>query len=353
MFLDLEKFSFRAPRRLQLQTKASLLRAGRRSVALSYKYISGSNNRIRATPLGRVIGLKVVVIMTGLLPRGRRFGGSSIRILSKREIIDIVLSSDIVFEILDARVPEYLRNRFLERISVNSGKRLILVLNKADLVPWNIMTSWIEYYNSMGFECIAVSASTGRLEDLRRILRESGRDVTASFFGAPKVGKSSIINMLKGRSSASVSRYPGTPGYTRGVQIHKIYEGVYILDTPGALPIDADRLEMIIRSRPPEKIENPVSVAIELIERIENAVPGSIRTAYGVQGDPMSILEMIARKRGWILRGSGEPNIEEAAREIIRGYLDGRIGFYIGPPTSPSHRHPSLGNIPSRDTRRT
>lgn len=291
--------------------------------------------------------------MVGFLPSNRRLGGLSIRILSKREISDIVLSSDIVFEILDARVPEHLRNRFLERISVNSGKRLILVLNKADLVPRAIMASWIEYYNSMGFECIAVSASTGMLRDLRRILGESGRDVIASFFGAPKVGKSSIINMLKGKSSASVSRYPGTPGYTRGIQMHRIHEGVYIIDTPGALPIDADKLEMIIRSRPPEKIENPVSTAIELIERIENTVPGSIRAAYGVQGDPMSILEMIARKRGWILRGSGEPNIEEAAREIIRGYLDGRIRFYTEPPEPLSRKHQSLGNNPSRGTHHT
>ena len=302
--------------------------------------------------MGRVISL-MVTIMTGLLPRDRRLRGSSIRILSKREIIDIVLSSDIVFEILDARVPEYLRNRFLERISINNGKRLVLVLNKADLVPRGIMADWIEYYNSTGFECIAVSASTGRLGDLRRILRESDRDVTASFFGAPKVGKSSIINMLKGRGSASVSRYPGTPGYTRGVQMHRIYEGVYIIDTPGALPIDGDRLEMIIRLRPPEKIENPVSAAIELMERIENAVPGSIGMVYGVQGDFISILEMIARKRGWILRGSGEPNIEEAAREIIMGYLDGRIRFYTEPPASPSRKHPSLGNNTSQGTRHT
>ncbi len=262
---------------------------------------------------------------------GKRVLGPVLRLLSRREILDSVLASDIVFEILDARVPELLRNRFLERTAVGNNRRLVLVLNKSDLVPEGVISEWVSYYAEKGYGCIVTSASRGDVGAVRRILRGYGREVTASFFGAPKVGKSSLINMLKGRSSATVSRYPGTPGYTKGLQIHKIYEGIYIIDTPGALPIDADRLEMIVRTRPPERIENPVGVAIELIERIEKAVPGSIERSYGVSGKPLEILEGIAIKRGWILRRSGEPNVEEAAKEIIRGYLDGRIEFYTRP----------------------
>ena len=254
-----------------------------------------------------------------------------LRLLTRREILDSVLASDIVFEILDARIPEYLRNRFLERTAMGNDKRLVLALNKIDLVPRSVVSEWIDYYRDRGFECITTSASKRDVKAVKRILREAGEEIVASFFGAPKVGKSSLINILRGRSSATVSRYPGTPGYTKGTQIYKIYGGIYIIDTPGALPIDADRLEMVIRTRPPERIENPVGVALELIERIERTVPGSIEEAYGVSGKPLEILEKLSIKRGWILRGSGEPNIEEAAREIIRGYLDGRIRFYTRP----------------------
>ncbi|MEM0471886.1 MAG: GTPase RsgA [Sulfolobales archaeon] len=262
---------------------------------------------------------------------GRESRKALFRLLSRREILDNVLASDIVFEILDARIPEYLRNRFLERVAMNNGKRLVLVLNKSDLVPRSVISEWINYYRDRGLECIATSASTGDIRAVKRILREAGREIMASFFGAPKVGKSSLVNTLKGKKSATVSRYPGTPGYTKGIQVYRIYRNVYIIDTPGSLPIDADRLEMIIRTRPPEKIENPLGIAIELIERIERIMPGSIERAYGVSGKPLEILEVLAIKRGWILRGSGEPNIEEAAREIIRSYLDGRIRFYTKP----------------------
>jgi ribosome biogenesis GTPase A len=259
----------------------------------------------------------------------RRILGSPLRLLTRREILESVLASDIVFEILDARVSEYLRNRFLENTALKNGKRLVLVLNKSDLVPREVIAEWISYYMDRGFECIATSASKGDVTMLKKILRSLDKGSIASFFGAPKVGKSSLINMIKGRSSATTSRYPGTPGYTRGVQLHRIYD-IYILDTPGALPIDADPLEMSLRLRPPERIENPVKVAIDLIKRVENRNPGSIGEAYGISGDPLEILRVLAIKRGWIVRG-GEPNVEEAAREIIRDYLNGRIRFYLRP----------------------
>ncbi|MEM1611356.1 MAG: GTPase RsgA [Sulfolobales archaeon] len=259
----------------------------------------------------------------------KRILGSPLRLLTRREIVESVLASDVVFEILDARVPEYLRNRFLENTALKNGKRLVIVLNKSDLVPKEVIAEWISYYMDKGFECIATSASKRDITMLKRILKSIDKGSIASFFGAPKVGKSSLINMIKGRSSATTSRYPGTPGYTRGVQLHRIYD-IYILDTPGALPIDADPLEMTIRLRPPERIENPVKVAIDLIMRIEDRNPGSISDAYGISGDPIEILRVLAVKRGWIMRG-GEPNVEEAAREIIRDYLDGKIRFYLRP----------------------
>lgn len=260
----------------------------------------------------------------------RRILGSPIRLLTKREIFESVAISNTVFEVLDARVPEYLRNSFLENTALKNGKRLVIVLNKSDLVPRHVISEWISYYRDRGFECIETSVVRGDIGMLKKILKESDKGSIASFFGAPKVGKSSLINMIKGRSSATTSRYPGTPGYTRGVQLHRVYD-IYILDTPGALPIDADPIEMVIRLSPPEKIENPVKVAIDLIERLENKNPGLLKEAYGVSGDPMAILKSLAIKRGWFLKSLREPNIEEAAREIIRGYLDGRIRFYIRP----------------------
>lgn len=260
---------------------------------------------------------------------------SEIRLLNKREITSIVASSDIVIELLDVRVPEILRNRFLENIAIKSNKRLIIALNKIDLVPRQIAEEWISFYRERGYEAYGISVLNREIRDLKRVIREykemnRDRNIYISIFGAPKVGKSSLTNLLKRKRSASVSRYPGTPGYTRGVQIYKIYSGVYLIDTPGVLSIEQDPIERIIRMSPPERIENPINVAIKLLERISSANPTDLMRDLEVSTlEPTRILEEYALRRGWFR--ASEPNIREAAIDIIRRYLDGRIRYYTRP----------------------
>jgi len=258
-----------------------------------------------------------------------------LRLLSKKEIVEVVSSSDVVVEILDIRVPESLRNRFLENTALRNRKRLILLLNKRDLVPRDVAREWVEYYRSIGLEAYAVSILMGGLRSFEKILREyEGRGkIYFSVFGAPKVGKSSLINYFKKKRSASVSKYPGTPGYTRHVQLYKISPDIYFIDTPGVLSIEYDSLERMIRTAPPEKLSNPVKIALELIRRIQANTPGSLEKSLGVSSeDPEEILREYALKRRWFYETDKEPNIEEASRDIIRRYLDGRIIYYTRPP---------------------
>lgn len=262
----------------------------------------------------------------------------SIRLLRAGELVKFVSMATVVLEVLDARVPEFLRNRSLDRILSRSGIDHVVVLNKVDLVPTGVVREWVEYYRSLGFEVVRASARVGDVRELRswiniyaERLRERGKG-TIAVVGAPKVGKSSIINTLRRRRVAGVSRYPGNPGYTKNYQLIRLRENLYMIDTPGFLPVTVDLLEKTIRENPPEKIGNAEKIAIKIIERVARFDRYAILKAYGISStDPLSILEELARSRGWISRGSGEPLIREASLKVIRDYLEGRLNFYTQP----------------------
>ncbi len=293
-----------------------------------------------------------------------------------RRMIDVV---DIVVEVIDAREPEYTRSRRLEEYVLKKRKALIVALNKCDLVPEHIAKGWMKRLSTEGLVCVCTSSkSKGGIgvgvERLRRLMLNYARSSTYAYtnkytiisssppssppspqsievprviarrrnrfsiavlVGYPKTGKSSIINALKGRHSASTSPVPGSPGYTRGVQIFRIARNLYMYDTPGLLPIDLEHVDPVayaIRCNAPEELSDPVKPALGLIERILAHNPDAIRDAYGIDTkDPYEVLEEIAKKREWFYKIDREPLVEEVARTVIRDYHAARLNFYIPP----------------------
>ncbi len=255
------------------------------------------------------------------------------RIATWRDLSRAMDQVNMVLEILDARDPWTTRSKKLEKIADEKGKKIILVMNKSDLVPKDVLEEWKRVFESIGLRSIYVSARErlGTLRLRRFIKREAPElPVRALVAGYPKVGKSSIINVLKGRSSASTSPIPGNPGYTRHFQLYKIDSKLYILDSPGIVPAEGNPLEIAIRGVPPEEMRNPIEVAVGLIERALQVDPSSVRRAYGIEErNPIVVLVRLAEKRGWI-RG-GEPDIDEAARQVIRDYHKAKLTFYVTP----------------------
>ncbi len=255
-----------------------------------------------------------------------------------RTLARVMRRSDAVIEVLDARDPEGTRSRRAESMARAMGRDLLLVINKADLIPRPVVSEWTSYYGSQGHRCVAVSSLRGEGRDrLVKAMREvsEGRKVTVfAIIGYPKTGKSSVINLLKGYKSAPTSKVPGSHGYTRGYTLYRVAEGLYIIDTPGTIPVGGDPLEAAIRGRSPEEMKDPVKPAVMLLSRALSYNPKAVLEAYGVEDrDPYVILEKIALKRSWIYKSTREPNIEEAARSVIRDYHSGKLWFFIPPPT--------------------
>lgn len=261
--------------------------------------------------------------------------GRSIILATWHDLRLIVSRADVVLEVLDARDPMNTRSRRLEKIVEDMGKELILVLNKSDLVPREVVEKWTRILRDKGYHAVYIAA---RDHKGTRVLRRTIKEVAPAFpvivavTGYPKTGKSTIINALKGRHSASTSPIPGSPGYTKHAQLYRIDSKILMIDTPGVIPVEGGILEKVIRGISPEQLDDPVEPAVMLIEKILKHNPYAFRSAYGItETDPLKILEKIAVKRGWFYKKTKEPLIEEAARTIIRDYHRGKIPFFVKP----------------------
>ncbi|MEM4789376.1 MAG: GTPase [Ignisphaera sp.] len=260
--------------------------------------------------------------------------------LIKWKDLDVLISeADIVLEVVEARNPIATRCKTVEKIVEKKGKDLVIILNKCDLVPLKVCRAWAEYLNlSEGVTAICFSS---KINDTRKQLKKllismiTTTPALVAVVGYPKVGKSSLINSLKGKSSASTSPYPGSPGYTKVSQRYKIAPGIYLIDTPGVIPVHDDDIELQIRTQTIEKIGNPLVLALKLIEYILKNNKHAFAETYGIEDeDPLKILDRLARIRGWFMGKEKEPNLLESARAIIRDYLRGKIRAYVLPPNT-------------------
>ncbi len=259
------------------------------------------------------------------------------RLANWRLVKELMQVVDAVLEVVDVRDPQSTRSLRLERLAEREGLPLIIVLNKADLVPRSVSEGWRKFFELReGLRAVYISARHRMgTRVLRRVLKEEVRKcpLSAGVFGVPKVGKSTLINVLKGRHSATTSPYPGLPGYTKKAQMFRVEGDVYLIDIPGIVPPEAVGVEKEIRLKPVDTLDNPVRAALQVVKKVLKHNPKAFLEAYGIDTEsPERLLSELAVRKGLIYRKGGEPILHESAKIVIRDYLEGRIPFYVKPP---------------------
>ena len=163
---------------------------------------------------------------------------------AKREMEEKINLVNIIYMVLDSRIPKSSFNPLIKEIAKN--KPILLLLNKADLADKTETNKWMEYYKSNGYYCLDIDAITGynmkkivplTYEILKdRIERNKERGIKLSMkamiTGIPNVGKSTIINaMVKKKMTITGDK----PGVTKTQQWVKLDSNLDLLDTPGVL----------------------------------------------------------------------------------------------------------------------
>ncbi|KAL8171656.1 hypothetical protein V2J09_023460 [Rumex salicifolius] len=169
---------------------------------------------------------------------------------------------DVVLDVRDSRIPlssecELLRNF--------SGSQHIIVLNKMDLVEQSHLKEWIKYFEGQNYAAHGINSHNkdatqqllSFLQGQVRALPKMGnarKSITVMLVGIPNVGKSALANALHqvGRISAAEKgklRYAVVsplPGETTTISSLKIasHPNIYILDTPGILPLQITDTEV-------------------------------------------------------------------------------------------------------------
>lgn len=263
---------------------------------------------------------------------------------TKREIKEKLDLIDIVFEVIDARIPDSSKNK--EIASLIKDKPKVLIMTKLDLCDEIITNKWIKYYESIGYKVIALDLinnpnlnliyqETNKVkEKLNQKRNEKGlkeRRVRALILGIPNVGKSTLINRLVGKKATNVGNKPGV---TKQLEWIRINNDIELLDTPGILwpKLDNEIVALNLASMMAikEEILDNEEIAIHVINTMLNLYKNNIINRYNLTdtSDIVTILDQIGKKIGAIR--NGETDYEKVYNTVLKdlhaGYL-GKITF--------------------------
>lgn len=235
----------------------------------------------------------------------------------------VIEDSNTLIEVLDARLPFETRNYELERKVVASGKILILVVNKCDLVSKEFLDK-LKTELEKDFPTIYVSSTEhlGPTQLRQKIMRYTKRPAKIGVIGYPNTGKSSIINLLRGKGVVKTS---SSSGFTRGKQLITVAKGILLIDTPGVLPFrEKDEMKhALIATTNPEKVKDPDLVAEHIINFFEQNAKAEFEKYYGIK-ITNNTLEELAIKRKMLKKGE-DPDIDKISRVIIQDWQKGKI----------------------------
>lgn len=261
-----------------------------------------------------------------------------------RRIIKESLSLvDGVVELVDARIPYSSSNPELDLIIKNKPR--IILLNKCDIADSNATNMWINYYKSKNISALPVDCRTGRglnqfipavKKALSGVIEKneskgmSGKALRLMVVGIPNTGKSSFINRMAGGSKAKVA---DKAGVTRQNQWFAVGNGIELLDTPGVLwpkfddPEVGDKLAFTGAVK--DEVTDLETLSCRLLETLSKTRPQAITQRYKIEGidnlQGWEILEMIGRKRGFLIKG-GEINYERTAVMLCDEFRGGKLG---------------------------
>lgn len=228
---------------------------------------------------------------------------------------------DIIYELIDARIPESSRNPLL--LDIIKDKAHLTILNKADLADPVETEKWLKHYQDQGLNAIAINSLTGNifnevnrltqkiLEPLKEKEAAKGmkeRAFRAMVIGIPNVGKSQFINNMAGKNKVKTGNLPGV---TKNQSFIKTKGDILLFDNPGVLwpkfdsQIVANNLALLGAIK--DDVLPLDDVAIYGIKFLVQEYPERFKERYDIADaatlEPVEIMDLIGERRGCKLAG--------------------------------------------------
>ena len=262
---------------------------------------------------------------------------------TKRQIKEKIDLIDIIYEVVDSRIPISSKIKDIDDLVKNKPR--ILIMTKSDLCDLNKTNKQIKYYESLGYKVVLVDLISNKnvdkiksvtdevLKELNEKREAKGlkkRNYRALIIGIPNVGKSTLINRLAGKKVVGVGNKPGV---TKQLSWIRISKDVDLMDSPGILwpKIDDEKvgLNLACFSAIKEEILPIDEVACYILKYMFINYKENLKERYGLENidfeDFTDAYEVIGRKRGCILRGN-EVDYDKVSALIVRDLNEGHLG---------------------------
>ncbi|HTA17922.1 MAG TPA: ribosome biogenesis GTPase YlqF [Polyangia bacterium] len=244
--------------------------------------------------------------------------------------------TDLVIEVLDARVPRSSCNPTFEKLRAAGQKPALKLLNKSDLADPEQTKRWLQHYNAQpGVQGLALSMKKASEVDrilpaCRALRRDRGapdKPLRMMILGIPNVGKSTLMNALLKRHVAHVG---DEPAITKVQMVHKLGPGMSLVDTPGmSWPgMEQDTAFKLAATHSIGRAAyDDEDVALSLGRTLLRRYPALLAARFGAFPRPCDehgLLAFIATSRHLVKAAA--PDLARAATALLNDFRSGALG---------------------------
>ncbi|MHB1360695.1 MAG: ribosome biogenesis GTPase YlqF [Rhodocyclaceae bacterium] len=259
---------------------------------------------------------------------------------ARRKAAETMARTDVVIEVLDARLPEASSNPLIRELRLARQRPCLKLLNKADLADPVVTQAWLDHYSRQpGVKAVAISCKKpgdaakvpALCQQLAPHRDDNVKPLRMMIMGIPNVGKSTFMNALLKRRIAAVG---DEPAVTKSQQSFDLSLRQTIIDTPGLMwpkiEHDEDGYMLAASHAIGRNAVIDADVAIFLAGILLARYPSLLAARYKMDVaamDAVAVVETVARKRGCIIKGrGGELDLEKAAMILLTDYRGGALG---------------------------